>query len=437
MKYLFLVYLILKTLTEDEDIYFVLNHFRHGIRSPLKLDEENKDTFGNEWSNGPGELTLNGIRQHYLIGITNKNKYKNLLNFDYKSKEILVYSTNLNRTIMSAQAQLSGMYNNIHYDFKLIKGENKLPYNLSNIYYDENFNYYPVPIHNYEERRINNKIKMVKVMDYLWVQRCKRNLEKRKKNMNNKTLTENKVNYMLEKYYNNINKSTSIEENFQNIFIFCDAIISNYYENRIIEEYKDNIEEVKKDCFDFESFKQIEIEQSYYAKDTGIYTMSLMIENILNWMEYRVKYNTLNATSGFPKYVMYSGHDSTLIAMQRYLKDSLNINFNYTPFASSQYFELKKNNNNNLFFVEIYYNNEKVYRDEFSEFEKKVKKILIPHLNVVYYCEGINYDVKISIFLICLFLFLFIVSVSLINLFMQKLKGIKNYNHGDIIGNPI
>ena len=437
MKYLFLVYLILKTLTEDEDIYFVLNHFRHGIRSPLKLDEENKDTFGNEWSNGPGELTLNGIRQHYLIGIRNKNKYKNLLNFDYKSKEILVYSTNLNRTIMSAQAQLSGMYNNIHYDFKLIKGENKLPYNLSNIYYDENFNYYPVPIHNYEERRINNKIKMVKVMDYLWVQRCKRNLEKRKKNLNNKKLTENKINYMLEKYYNNINKSTSIEDNFQNIFIFCDAIISNYYENRIIEEYKDNIEEVKKDCFDFESFKQIEIEQSYYAKDTGIYTMSLMIENILNWMEYRVKYNTLNATSGFPKYVMYSGHDSTLIAMQRYLKDGLNINFNYTPFASSQYFELKKNNNNNLFFVEIYYNNEKVYRDEFSEFEKKVKKILIPHLNVVYYCEGINYDVKISIFLICLFLFLFIVSVSLINLFMQKLKGIKNYNHGDIIGNPI
>ncbi len=194
---------------------------------------------------------------------------------------------------------------------------------------------------------------------------------------------------------------------------------------------------MKKDCFDFESFKQIEIEQSYYAKDSGIYTMSLMIENILNWMEYRVKYNTLNETSGFPKYVMYSGHDTTLIAMQRYLKDSLNINFNYTPFASSQYFELKKNNNNNLFFVEIYYNNEKVYRDEFSEFEKKVKKILIPNLNVAYYCEGINYDDKISIFLICLFVFLFIVSVSLINLFMQKLKGIKNYNHGVIVGNSV
>ncbi len=106
MKYLFLLYLIVKIICQDEEIYFALTHFRHGINSPLFLNKENKDIFGNEWKDGPGELTLNGVKQHYLIGLRNKNRYRNLLNYEYKSKEILVYSTNLNRTIMSAQSQL-------------------------------------------------------------------------------------------------------------------------------------------------------------------------------------------------------------------------------------------------------------------------------------------------------------------------------------------
>ena len=436
MKYLFLVYLILKTLTEDEDIYFVLNHFRHGIRSPLKLDEENKDTFGNEWSNGPGELTLNGIRQHYLIGITNKNKYKNLLNFDYKSKEILVYSTNLNRTIMSAQSQLLGMYNQIHYDFQIIKGENKIPYDLSKINYNENFNYYPVPINTYEEKRINNKIKMIKVLDYVWPRKCKKNLDKINKNLNNETLIKSIVTKIIDNYFNESMKTKSLKQNYRNVNIFCQAIISNYYEKKTIEKFKDNIEKVEKDCEDFEYYKRRDIEQNYYAKDSGTIIMSLLIDNILYWMKYRIKTKTLDETAGYPKYVMYSGHDTTLIAMQRFLKDSLNIEFSYTPFASSQFFELRKNNDDK-FFVEIYYDNTRVYREEFKNFEEKVKKILHPQLNVISYCEGVSYDVKISIILLCVFIVLSALCSYLAYLFMQKLKKFNNSNQVVLAGNTI
>ena len=409
MKYLFLVYLILKTLTEDEDIYFVLNHFRHGIRSPLKLDEENKDTFGNEWSNGPGELTLNGIRQHYLIGITNKNKYKNLLNFDYKSKEILVYSTNLNRTIMSAQSQLLGMYNQIHYDFQIIKGENKIPYDLSKINYNENFNYYPVPINTYEEKRINNKIKMIKVLDYVWPRKCKKNLDKINKNLNNETLIKSIVTKIIDNYFNESMKTKSLKQNYRNVNIFCQAIISNYYEKKTIEKFKDNIEKVEKDCEDFEYYKRRDIEQNYYAKDSGTITMSLLIDNILYWMKYRIKTKTLDETAGYPKYVMYSGHDTTLIAMQRFLKDSLNIEFSYTPFASSQFFELRKNNDDK-FFVEIYYDNTRVYREEFKNFEEKVKKILHPQLNVIVIVKELVMMLKLVLFY-CVFLLFFLLYV--------------------------
>ena len=199
--------------------------------------------------------------------------------------------------------------------------------------------------------------------------------------------------------------------------------------------YKDNIEEVKNDCYDFETFKQIEIEQSYYAKDSGIYTMSLMIDNILYWMKNRIKINNLEEVPGQPKIVMYCGHDTTLIGIQRFLKDSLNINFVYTPFAFTQFFELKKINNE--FFVQIYYDENLVYNEKFQEFEQKVNKILVPQLYVINYCEGMSYDMKISIILICIFLFLLIVYSSLVYLFFQKLKSFNNTNASDVITNTI
>ena len=436
MKYLFLLYLIVKIICQDEEIYFALTHFRHGINSPLFLNKENKDIFGNEWKDGPGELTLNGVKQHYLIGLRNKNRYRHLLNYEYKSKEILVYSTNLNRTIMSAQSQLLGMYNQIHYDFQIIKGENKIPYDLSKITYNENFNYYPVPINTYEEKRINNKIKMIKVLDYVWPRKCKKNLDKINKNLNNETLIKSIVTNITDKYLNESMKTKSLKQNYRNVNIFCEAIISNYYEKKTIEKFKDNIEKVEKDCEDFEYYKRRDIEQNYYAKDSGTITMSLLIDNILYWMKYRIKTKTLDETAGYPKYVMYSGHDTTLIAMQRFLKDSLNIEFSYTPFASSQFFELRKNNDDK-FFVEIYYDNTRVYREEFKNFEEKVKKILHPQLNVISYCEGVSYDVKISIILLCLFIVLSALCSYLAYLFMQKLKKFNNSNQGVLAGNTI
>lgn len=436
MKYLFLLYLIVKIICQDEEIYFALTHFRHGINSPLFLNKENKDIFGNEWKDGPGELTLNGVKQHYLIGLRNKNRYRNLLNYEYKSKEILVYSTNLNRTIMSAQSQLLGMYNQIHYDFQIIKGENKIPYDLSKINYNENFNYYPVPINTYEEKRINNKIKMIKVLDYVWPRKCKKNLDKINKNLNNETLIKSIVTKIIDNYFNESMKTKSLKQNYRNVNIFCQAIISNYYEKKTIEKFKDNIEKVEKDCEDFEYYKRRDIEQNYYAKDSGTITMSLLIDNILYWMKYRIKTKTLDETAGYPKYVMYSGHDTTLIAMQRFLKDSLNIEFSYTPFASSQFFELRKNNDDK-FFVEIYYDNTRVYREEFKNFEEKVKKILHPQLNVISYCEGVSYDVKISIILLCVFIVLSALCSYLAYLFMQKLKKFNNSNQVVLAGNTI
>ena len=71
-----------------------------------------KDILNEKWI-GKEELSSVGLRQHYLLGVLIRKKYKNLLNWDNLNnlKDIFVYSTPSNRTIMSARAQLFGMFN--------------------------------------------------------------------------------------------------------------------------------------------------------------------------------------------------------------------------------------------------------------------------------------------------------------------------------------
>jgi hypothetical protein len=65
------------------------------------------------WSQGPGELTPLGMRQHYLIGYELRNRYviqSQVLSENFTATEIYVRSTDVNRTLQSAYSQLQGLY---------------------------------------------------------------------------------------------------------------------------------------------------------------------------------------------------------------------------------------------------------------------------------------------------------------------------------------
>lgn len=47
----------------------------------------------------------------HLLGINNKNKYKNFLNEIFNPNEILIYSSYKKRIILSTLNQIQGMYN--------------------------------------------------------------------------------------------------------------------------------------------------------------------------------------------------------------------------------------------------------------------------------------------------------------------------------------
>lgn len=86
--------------------------YRHGDRSPTHIypnDPYQEDV----WPQGMGMLTQKGMRGEYVLGKFFEKRYVEdykLLNATYIHREIYIRSTDIERTLMSAQTQLNGLY---------------------------------------------------------------------------------------------------------------------------------------------------------------------------------------------------------------------------------------------------------------------------------------------------------------------------------------
>ncbi|XP_011870066.1 PREDICTED: prostatic acid phosphatase-like [Vollenhovia emeryi] len=84
--------------------------YRHGDRTPV-LPYKN-DPYRDEscWPVPYGQLTNIGKHQHLLLGRWLRKRYSHLLSNIYSPYDIYVESTDVDRTLMSAEANLAGLY---------------------------------------------------------------------------------------------------------------------------------------------------------------------------------------------------------------------------------------------------------------------------------------------------------------------------------------
>uniref|UniRef100_A0A8B9XXS1 Lysosomal acid phosphatase n=1 Tax=Bos mutus grunniens TaxID=30521 RepID=A0A8B9XXS1_BOSMU len=95
--------------TQARTLRFVTLLYRHGDRSPVKAypkDPHQED----KWPQGFGQLTKEGMLQHWELGQALRQRYHGFLNTSYHRQEVYVRSTDFDRTLMSAEANLAGLF---------------------------------------------------------------------------------------------------------------------------------------------------------------------------------------------------------------------------------------------------------------------------------------------------------------------------------------
>lgn len=92
-----------------DTLIFAVDIIRHGDRTPIA----SIPTLNYEWPQGPGQLTAEGMQQEYNLGIEFRKRYieqSHLLPERYEAGTIYVRATDFDRTLMSAQSLLIGLY---------------------------------------------------------------------------------------------------------------------------------------------------------------------------------------------------------------------------------------------------------------------------------------------------------------------------------------
>lgn len=84
--------------------------FRHGDRTPVEPYPNDPYKNVSLWPVGWGQLTNEGKRQHYHLGQFFRRRYGNFLSSKYLKEEIHIRSTDVDRTLMSAESNLAGLY---------------------------------------------------------------------------------------------------------------------------------------------------------------------------------------------------------------------------------------------------------------------------------------------------------------------------------------
>ena len=385
---MFLFHLLLSNLFIyiNSETLFVFEHCRHGARGMKELKNDT-DILKQKWI-GSEELSAIGLRQHYLLGSLMRNQYSQLLDWNnYNTKDIFVYSTPTNRTIMSARAHLFGMFNNDNIK-KLNKNQNEksVPNYLRNKSKIINFinktlnNSYILPNKIPSEIPIHIIERKEKLFQFEKDDNCigienQRDKNKKKKSVKNAVESFNeKYGQKLVKYLSE--KKEDYFKDLKNVQAIALAFIINKIDGRDLSEFQNetgfDLEKFYNDSMKILVQKSLEIQSGDDEKLIALASSSVLLRFILSFIDKVVENDKKQKKiHDVPKYFLLSAHDTTIVMSS----DLLNILFKsekYFPsFATSQVYELNKENNE--YYINLIFNGEKLKTVKYEYFKKTIE----------------------------------------------------------------
>jgi len=425
--------------SEDYKLQFVFEIMRHGARSPSHLDlsssssEEDEDIFHEKWPDGKGELTSIGITQHFLIGFRNRLRYIDrfkLLNENFDLNEIYLISTPLNRTLMSINAEIQGMFlpgtgpclyknesdiadpplkSNINY----IDEKKNLDENYSFAAIRENINVLPVSIFDPEE--LNSQL--------VEKEHCKALKSNYKNRYDSKRYT--KFYEQLDKKYGDklkkILDKTYVYNNHEIIKIITDTAIADFTENKTMSKISKHLNRAEfqdfVDNFAF-NFSYLDYIGSDEKNDKMIAKVgaSQIFNKIIEYMDGIKEQKTKL------KFVLFSMHESNLGPFTYFLKLALKKKFpvKYANFSANAHLELYKKKNDK-YYVNFLFNDESIFNISYSDFRRKIKRLIMDNDAIHFYCDEEDknkYEIIVAILLSIIVLLIII----LIFLYFKKFK---------------
>ena len=388
-KNFILLFLLINFCICERALIFVYEHVRHGARGPSSgykaILNNGVDEYGIKWGTD-GELTQIGKRQHYYLGVRNRLKYSNLINFkEYNPKEILIHSTDYNRTHQSVLSELYGMYEGLReaelkddepkftmVNDKYMKDNNtnlfaQIHDELSNIGNKVNSESFPVfNIHKFPDKRIFLVDDCIKLNNY----RDEKNGPQVKK------FFDEFDSKFLKAFKKIMNKNEDFFHLYDTMKSYTDHFICAY-------DNKKDLSHLEKEELDLDAFYNFSKRFyghfifNYFVDEytSGLEETHLM-QDVIGYMIRRI--NNLNeVTYKAPKMVIDSGHDSTVGPMARFLSSALKVKYHeFCEFACNIYLELYKEDDGK-YTVDYYLDDELIFKEK--EFYKEFKEPIESH----------------------------------------------------------
>ncbi|OMJ95758.1 hypothetical protein SteCoe_837 [Stentor coeruleus] len=337
-----MIFFILIT-TVTSRLVGVVELCRHGARTPTKLWPW--DT--GRWPEGLGELLPEGMRQHYFIGQVLRTRYiqnQKLIMPFYYQPEIFVYSSDHNRTLMSAESQIQGLFPNgtgpnlrssamitIAVPPVNVTNLNKLINSLNMSALPGNIQLTPIHTDDTIRQYALNPSSSCQYYMYLSDQ---------------KSAMSSELQEIFDKYNDTVNVVMQVlncsrayaQKNMQNIggSVTCNEFMGYALPAQFTPTVINNIQELAYEIKSFTQFKP-----DFLARLAGTPFMMQMIGNLQNCMSGNIT----------QKFFLYSAHDTDISFILAFLQ----LDFSQPPpFASTIFFELYQYGVN--YYVNVKYN---------------------------------------------------------------------------------